>query len=332
MEFYRYYFSTLSKVEKQAYLEAEAALCEMKSEFFVPLLPIQRLSDIYTMLRCDNPFLFNADSLVYLKTEGASRIKVRPHYVLKKKEYLDIKASVEKRLLRIMSHIPSENDFEKEKFIHDYIVNNVRYDKLKKQYSHEVTGPLCHGVGVCEGMSKLFKLMCDRAQIECICVLGEAFVDESASKKEPHMWNLVCIEGKKSAVDVTYDNSLSKDGIIRYDYFNVSDAIMSLSRSDVMFPVPAAVEGADFYSSIKRSFSCDDDIGPAVRDAFKKPYIAVFRYNSVNTEDLNLKIKKTLLSERRSNRFDGFSLSVSQSGMVELRLIPKNVETENNKC
>ena len=42
-------------------------------------------------------------------------------------------------------------ELEKERYIHDFICKNVRYDKLKKQYSHEIIGVLGHGVGVCEG-------------------------------------------------------------------------------------------------------------------------------------------------------------------------------------
>ena len=36
-------------------------------------------------------------------------------------------------------------------------VKHVRYDKLKKSYSHEIIGPLGQGVGVCEGIAKSVK-------------------------------------------------------------------------------------------------------------------------------------------------------------------------------
>ncbi len=34
----------------------------------------------------------------------------------------------------------------KEKYVHDFICENVHYDKLKKPYSHEIIGPLGQGV------------------------------------------------------------------------------------------------------------------------------------------------------------------------------------------
>ena len=50
---------------------------------------------------------------------------------------------------------------EKEKYVHDFICDNVRYDKLKKAYSHEIIGPLGQGVGVCEGIAKAVKVLLD---------------------------------------------------------------------------------------------------------------------------------------------------------------------------
>ena len=46
------------------------------------------------------------------------------------------------------------SEWEKEKYVHDFICENIRYDKLKKSYSHEIIGPLGQGGGVCEGIAK----------------------------------------------------------------------------------------------------------------------------------------------------------------------------------
>ena len=37
------------------------------------------------------------------------------------------------------------SEWEKEKYVHDFICENIRYDKLKKSYSHEIIGPLGQG-------------------------------------------------------------------------------------------------------------------------------------------------------------------------------------------
>ncbi len=326
MNLFRYYRSKLSKADRTVYDILEYGISNMKSEMTVPSLYTQRLSDIHTFIKLDNPLLFNTDAIRISKTAGAESARIMPHYVMKKKEYTNTLSTVKKRLERVMSCMPDGNCFEKEVFIHDYIVENVVYDRLKKQYSHEVTGPLCHGIGVCEGMSKLFKLMCDAAQIDCICTVG--FASPAGSKvkeKERHMWNTVNIGGEYSSVDVTYDNSLSRDGFTRHDFLNVSDRAMFESHSNTVYGVPVcAAEGIDYYSMKGLSFNADESIAKAVKSAFKKPYISVFRYHSDEFGSITDKIGEVYENDRRSADFAGYSLCRTVGDTVELRLKPKN--------
>lgn len=62
-----------------------------------------------------------------------------------------------------------------------FIVQNVRYDKLKKEYSHEIIGALGNGVAVCEGMAKAVKILCDELGIWCIIALSEAITKRESS-------------------------------------------------------------------------------------------------------------------------------------------------------
>lgn len=80
------------------------------------------------------------------------------------------------------------SEWEKEKYIHDFICDNVTYDKLKKAYSHEIIGPLGHGVGVCEGIAKSVKVLCDALGIWCmIAVCGN---NPEKGIKYRHTWNI----------------------------------------------------------------------------------------------------------------------------------------------
>ncbi len=107
--------------------------------------------------------------------------------------------------------------FEQVKFIHDWIANRASYDDdfayATSYYATSVF--LAPYITVCEGYSEAFKMLCDRAGIPCIVVVGDA--------GGPHAWNYVKMEdGKWYAVDVTWDDGWKdangKDLII-YDYF-----------------------------------------------------------------------------------------------------------------
>ena len=102
-----------------------------------------------------------------------------------------------------------------------FIVKNVKYDKLKKEYSHEIIGALGNGVAVCEGIAKAVKVLCDKLNIYCIIALSEANPEKGV--KYRHAWNIVKIGGKLYHLDATFDNNLSEEDCVRYDYVNLSD-------------------------------------------------------------------------------------------------------------
>ncbi len=41
--------------------------------------------------------------------------------------------------------------------------------------------------------------------------------------KYRHAWNVIRIDGKYYHLDVTFDNTLSRDDAVRYDYVNLAD-------------------------------------------------------------------------------------------------------------
>jgi len=140
-----------------------------------------------------------------------------------------VKAALNKARYIVASRISAKmTEFEKELTLHDYIVNNTRYDYenyLKGTLpadSFEEYGCLVLGVAVCEGYAQAMKLLCDLAGIECIIVTG--YSDITGSRIE-HAWNIVKIEGDYYHVDVTNDDPVSVDGtdILSHAYFNLTD-------------------------------------------------------------------------------------------------------------
>ena len=108
------------------------------------------------------------------------------------------------------------NDFEKVWAFHDYLTNNCQYDEpaaatpANYPLSYESYGALIYGNATCEGYSKAFKLLCDRAGIPCVIIGGNA-------GGEAHMWNYVKLDGAWYMVDSTFDDPIG--GEPRYDYF-----------------------------------------------------------------------------------------------------------------
>lgn len=111
--------------------------------------------------------------------------------------------------------IKGNTRYEQVKYIHDFIADRVVYDPdlntaNKNPTDHYPTSVFLEPyITVCEGYAEAFKILCDKAGIPCIVVVGQA-------NGGGHAWNYVKMEDNKwYAVDLTWDDQ----GVIFYDYF-----------------------------------------------------------------------------------------------------------------
>ena len=114
---------------------------------------------------------------------------------------------------------PSMSEYDQVKAFHDYIVNNTEYGDAGDR-SHSAVGSLLDGLAVCEGYADALDLLCYLSGIECICVNGYG-------NGGRHGWNKVKIDGQWYNVDVTWDDPISTQPVLRYDYFLVSDGVLA---------------------------------------------------------------------------------------------------------
>lgn len=116
----------------------------------------------------------------------------------------------------------SGNNYEKMKYVHDWIVDNVKYDTLNSENTSNIYGCLVNKKVVCEGYARTFKYLMDELNIPCILISGKA-VDEKG-KSERHAWNYVYIKNNWYAIDTTWDDPIiigtgKVDANIKYKYF-----------------------------------------------------------------------------------------------------------------
>jgi hypothetical protein len=204
-------------------------------------------------------------------------VEVIPEYLFDKKKIKDHQQALQSRVEKLVR--PAQNLKEEEKllYIHDFICKSVHYDKLKKQYSHEIIGPLGQGVGVCEGIAKSVKVLCDALGIWCIIALCDNNPEKGI--KYRHMWNVVRIDGKYYHLDVTFDNSLSKEDLIRYDYVNLSDGQIFRDHEPAIYKLPVC-EDADhtYYREKKLSWTKYEDVRKRAAQAVKKGKVLIFHW------------------------------------------------------
>ncbi len=132
--------------------------------------------------------------------------------------------------------------FDREVYIHNYLVNNCRYDtSYKAENAHNMYGSLVNGVAVCEGYAYAFQYLARKAGIQCITVKGEL---DNGKSKESHAWNMVELDGKYYHLDVTSDDPVMKDGsqVLEFTYFNLNDSQIKIDHTikDNNHSIPSA--------------------------------------------------------------------------------------------
>ena len=183
-----YYFRQLDKAGQAAYHAMKTGLAALRPAFPVPRLEGRELGDVLARLRLDCPELFYVTGFSYRVHPAAATVELLPQYRFDKGKIQTHQKALAARLDRLCRPAMGLNEGEKERYVHDFICRNVRYDKLKKPYSHEILGPLGQGVGVCEGIAKAVKCLCDRLGVWCIVALAENNPDKGI--KYRHAWNV----------------------------------------------------------------------------------------------------------------------------------------------
>ena len=156
-----YYYQKMNKPQQAAYHAMQQGVLALADEIQLPRIPAEELYDVFFRLRLDHPEIFWVVSYRYRYYQDSPNIIFVPEYLFEKNKIREHQKAMQSRVEKLARPAAKFTEWEKEKYIHDFICENITYDKLKKPYSHEIIGPLGQGVGVCEGIAKSVKVLCD---------------------------------------------------------------------------------------------------------------------------------------------------------------------------
>ena len=271
-----YYYNHMNKTQQSAYHNILQGFQNMADEILIPRLEPEELYNVFFQLRLDHPEIFWATGFRYKYYQDSPNLIFVPEYLFEKNKVKEHQRAMQARVEKLVRPVKDKSEWEKEKFVHDFICENVRYDKLKKAYSHEIIGPLGQGVGVCEGIAKAVKVLCDALGLWCMIVICGNNPEKGI--KYRHTWNIVKLGGKYYHMDVTFDNSLSHNGI-RYDYFNLDDKNIFRDHEPLIAPAPHCTDGDHFYYREKKlSFTKQEDVYKRALQTAKKGRVFTFHW------------------------------------------------------
>lgn len=253
--FYGYGYNSLDKYDRYIYARLYNAMSNFETKFYVPFMNVsyQRMYRIFMCVNYDNPLLFQAP-LSFRSWSGNKNdirsIELRYDFTREQCEYY--MAQTEKRAEEILSKADGQDNLIDYLLdIHDEILKNAEYDySLDGEGAYESFGVLTTGSGVCESYSRAYQYLCQCIGVDNILVVG-------MSNEEPHMWNMVMIDGKWYHSDLTWDDGDNNE--IDYYYFSFNDknlkeygeryvspklsdnsAILDMYSDSNYYPIPSA--------------------------------------------------------------------------------------------
>ena len=272
-----YYYSHMNKQQQAVYHAMKTGIQSLAPSFPCPRMEGKELTDVFLKLRLDCPEIFFVSGFHFRYYPDSANVELSPEYLFDKNKIKDHQKAMKARVEKLVRPAVTMTELEKEQYVHDFICQNVRYDKLKKSYSHEILGPLGQGVGVCEGIAKTVKILCDQLGIWCIVVISEANLEKNI--KYRHAWNIVKIGGAYYHLDATFDNTLSHMGPVRYDYFNLDDGKVFRDHEPVIWKVPDCTVSDGFYYRVKKlSFTKIEEVEKRALQAAKKGKELIFHW------------------------------------------------------
>ena len=232
-----YAYSQLSGEEQEIYLELLFILSSYREEVRVTSMDPDQVDRVYKAVLMDHPELFYTNG--YTITEHAIDGKTEFYtfsgqYAYEREEMEAKREQAEQSARRILAGISdTASDYEKEKYIYDYIVQNTVYDEEAPD-NQNMLSVLLNNASVCQGYAYATQYLLKQAGIPCTTVTGNARNQDG--NLVAHAWNLVRLDGEYYYVDTTWGDPVTgpeaeqlqimQGGYVNYDYLNLTTAQM----------------------------------------------------------------------------------------------------------
>lgn len=192
--------------------------------FFCPkdykdcITDVDALANDNTTLSNINNFVhpYNSFSDIKTKYNDLGKITVEINKVYSEDKIKEINAKIEQILNTVTF---SDDTLDNIKLIHDYIINNSKYDtdrsdnNIANYDSDTAYGNLIQGYGLCGGYADSMELFLEQMHIKSFKVASDN-----------HIWNAVNLNNKWYHLDLTWDDPVSsnKQDILEYNFFMIT--------------------------------------------------------------------------------------------------------------
>lgn len=194
---------------------SEYADGECKKEYTECINDLKNIADDEDTLTIINNFVhpYNSFKTISFTYTSKGKFSLSIEHVYSKEEISEINYVVDNQIKKLITGNISAKD--KIKIVHDYVINNTKYDSLKSENINDDTyksntayGVLIQGYGICSGYSDTIAIFLNKLNIPNYKISNDS-----------HIWNLVYINGVWRHLDATWDDPISEFNEKRDTYF-----------------------------------------------------------------------------------------------------------------
>lgn len=257
-----YFLYNLSDAEQKVYHQLYKGIYDLQENIPIEsnVLAQDDIGDFIVLFIVSNPYVnyIGGSYTISLNKKGyVTGVNVQYSHTAEQaySERQELDRKIDEILMGINDNM---SQYEKVKYLHDYIVTNCEYDDDSEQ-PYSAYGCLVQGRCVCEGYAKAMLVLCERAGINAIPVIGQA---GETGEGQGHIWNKIMIDEKWYDFDVTWDDPVGDMGssYVRYDYFGMNDEQFDRThladKNKYMYYPEAISSDADYF--VVNDLMCDD--------------------------------------------------------------------------
>ena len=248
----RYCYAFLDDEDRALYRDIYAILLSHGRDVKMNVLDSDKVDRVFQLVLNDHPEIFYVTGYELNKYSIGNKttsLEFTGTYDKSETEAEEFEPLIDKYVSRCLLNAPSGSDYDKAKYVYDYIVDHTQYNLTSKD-NQNILSVFCYGQSVCQGYAKATQYLLNELGVPCLLVTG------TTSTGESHAWNMACLDGSWCYIDTTWGDASYKTNAaqaepgINYDFFGADDALMRtthMASSLVELPVSGSLK--NYYYS-----------------------------------------------------------------------------------
>ena len=295
----RYHFDRLLPSEQRLYVEILTITETYSHDIIISTMESAHIEKIFQCVLNDHPEIFYAVGYGFKRysTEGETvKISFSATYGIGVAERERRKALIDAYVAECLGQMaPHFDDYEKTKFIYEYLINNTEYDLMAAD-NQNICSVFIGRRSVCQGYAKATQYLLNAAGIPATLVTGQI------KGGDGHAWNIALLDGAYYHIDTTFGdssfslaaggalygspgNAINDDSYINHDFLNLTTK--QIERTHIIDPVLPIVECTatkdNYY--IREGLYFDSVDTDKLQAVFNRAYERQSKYISLKCSD-----------------------------------------------